>query len=67
MITYMLKKMLIEDLDLKSKRVLVRVDFNVPIKDGKIIDDNRIVQSLATIKYALDNGAKLILMSHLIL
>ncbi len=58
-------KKTIRDFDLNNKKVIIRCDFNVPIKEGKIIDDNRIVQSLATIKYALDNGAKLILMSHL--
>ncbi len=55
----------IRDFDLNNKRVIIRVDFNVPIKDNKILDDNRIVMSLKTIKYALDNGAKVILMSHL--
>ncbi|KAI9312710.1 phosphoglycerate kinase 1 [Dichotomocladium elegans] len=60
------KKLSIRDLNLKDKRVLIRVDFNVPIKDGKITNNNRIVQALPTIKYALDNGAKaVILMSHL--
>ena len=55
----------IKDFDLKDKKVIIRVDFNVPIKDGKITDDNRIKESLATINYAIDNGAKVILMSHL--
>ena len=55
----------IRDFDLNNKRVIIRVDFNVPIKDNKILDDNRIVMSLKTIKYALDNSAKVILMSHL--
>ena len=55
----------IRDFDLKNKRVIIRVDFNVPIKDGKITDDNRIVSSLETINYAIKNGAKVILMSHL--
>ena len=55
----------IKDFDLKDKKVIIRVDFNVPIKDGKITDDNRIVSSLDTIKYAIDNNAKVILMSHL--
>ena len=55
----------IKDLNIDGKKVIIRCDFNVPIKDGKIIDDNRIVQSLATINYAINKGAKLILMSHL--
>ena len=58
-------KKTIKDYDLNNKKVIIRCDFNVPIKEGKIVDDNRIVQSLTTIKYALDNNAKLILMSHL--
>ncbi len=56
---------IISDMDLKDKKVLIRCDFNVPLKDGKIIDDNRIIMSLKTIKYALDKGAKVILFSHL--
>ena len=55
----------IKDFDLKDKKVIIRVDFNVPIKDGVITDDNRIKESLATINYACDNGAKVILLSHL--
>lgn len=55
----------IKDFDLKGKKVLIRVDFNVPIKDGKILDDTRIVESLETIKYAKDNKAKIVLFSHL--
>ena len=55
----------IKDFELKNKKVIIRCDFNVPMKDGKITDDNRIVESIPTIKYALDNGAKIILMSHL--
>ena len=55
----------IRDFNLNNKRVIIRVDFNVPIKDNKILDDNRIVMSLKTIKYAIDNNAKVILMSHL--
>ena len=55
----------IKDFELKNKKVIIRCDFNVPMKDGKITDDNRIVQSIPTIKYAIDNGAKIILMSHL--
>ena len=55
----------IRDFNLNNKKVLIRCDFNVPIKDGKIVDDNRIVMSLPTIKYALGNNAKVILFSHL--
>lgn len=55
----------IRDFDLNNKKVIIRVDFNVPIKDNKILDDNRIVMSLKTINYAIDNNAKVILMSHL--
>ena len=55
----------IRDFDLNGKRVLIRVDFNVPIKDGIITDDNRIKASLETINYAINNRAKVILLSHL--
>ncbi len=55
----------IRDYELKNKRVIIRCDFNVPIKNGKITDDNRIIQSLPTIKYAIEKDAKVILMSHL--
>jgi phosphoglycerate kinase len=55
----------LEDLHVNGKKVLVRVDFNVPIKDGIITDDNRIVQALPTINYLLDEDAKIILFSHL--
>lgn len=55
----------IRDFNLENKKVIIRVDFNVPIKDGIITDDKRIVESLKTIKYAVDNNAKVILMSHL--
>lgn len=55
----------IEDVSLKGKRVLIRCDFNVPIVDGKITDENRLVGALDTIKYAVKNGAKVILCSHL--
>jgi len=58
-------KLTIKDVELKGKTVLMRVDFNVPITDGKITDDNRIVQALDSIKYILEKGAKLILTSHL--
>lgn len=60
-----LKKMSIEDIDVNGKRVLVRCDFNVPIKGGKITNDKRIVASLPTIQYLLSHGAKVILCSHL--
>ena len=58
-------KKTIEDIDVKGKKVLVRCDFNVPVKDGVITSDKRIVSSLPTIKYLLDNNAKVILCSHL--
>ncbi len=55
----------IKDIDIKNKKVIIRCDFNVPIKDGKIIDDTRIISSLQTIKYCLDQNTKIILLSHL--
>ena len=58
-------KKTLKDLDVKGKKVLVRVDFNVPIKDGVITDDNRIVAALPTLKYILENGGKVIAFSHL--
>lgn len=58
-------KKTIRDFNLKNKKVIIRCDFNVPIKDGKIIDDTRIKNSLETIKYAIDKNAKVILLSHL--
>ena len=58
-------KRTVRDLDVAGKRVIVRVDFNVPRKDGVITNDNRIVQALPTIKYLVENKARVILMSHL--
>ncbi|TLQ36951.1 phosphoglycerate kinase [Limosilactobacillus fermentum] len=58
-------KLTVEDLDLAGKKVLMRVDFNVPIKDGVVGDDNRIVAALPTIKYVLDHQGEAILFSHL--
>ena len=60
-----MSKMTVKDLDVKGKRVIVRVDFNVPIKGGVISDDNRMVSALPTINYLTENGAKVILLSHL--
>ena len=55
----------IKDYDLNGKRVIIRCDFNVPMKDNIITDDTRILASLKTINYAIDNNAKIILLSHL--
>ena len=60
-----MNKKTVKDIDLKGKRVLMRVDFNVPMQDGKVTDDKRIKASLPTIQYVLDQGASLVLMSHL--
>jgi 3-phosphoglycerate kinase len=51
-------KLFIEDLDVRGKRVIVRTDFNVPVKDGKVEDDKRIVASLPTVNYLLEKGAR---------
>ena len=55
----------IKDMDLNNKKVLIRCDFNVPMKEGKIVDDTRITAALPTIKYALEQNAKVVLFSHL--
>jgi len=58
-------KKTLHDIDVKGKTVLMRVDFNVPIIEGNITDDNRVVQALPSIQYVVDQGAKLVLTSHL--
>ncbi len=60
-----MNKLTVKDIDVKGKKCLVRVDFNVPMKDGVITDENRINGALPTIKYLMENGAKVILCSHM--
>lgn len=55
----------IEDIDVKGKKALVRCDFNVPLNEGKITDENRLIGALPTIKYLMEKGAKIILCSHM--
>ena len=61
----MLNKKSVDDINVKGKRVLVRCDFNVPLQDGKITDENRLVAALPTIKKLVADGGKIILCSHL--
>ena len=61
----MLNKKSVDDMNAKGKRVLIRCDFNVPLKDGVITDENRLVQALPTIQKVMNDGGKVILCSHL--
>ena len=60
-----MSKITVKDLDVRGKHVIVRVDFNVPHKNGVITDDNRVRAALPTINYLTENGAKVLLLSHL--
>src|SRR6187431_885330 len=60
-----MSKLSLSDLDVSGKRVFMRVDFNVPIKDGRITDDSRIEAALPSIRYVIERGGRLILASHL--
>ena len=60
-----MSKKTIKDVDISGKNVFIRVDFNVPIREGKVTDDTRILGAQPTINYAIENGAKVILASHL--
>ena len=59
-----MNKKTVKDVDVRGKKVLVRCDFNVPMKDGKITDENRIIGALPTVKYLMEHGAKVVLCSH---
>src|SRR5271167_3545439 len=60
-----MNKLTIKDLELRGKRVFIRVDFNVPLKDGVVTDDTRIRETLPTLKLAIEKGGRLVLASHL--